>query len=406
MALVLRPSTKHQCHLCPKSFSRAYHLRSHLDAHQGIQRYCCTICQTLFVRRNDLRAHTIEQHSIDNEKPAFYCRQVDPNGAVRGCGNSFARKSLLARHLRGAKAASCRGVAQVSTSPQAKALSDVIERVRQEGIDAMDDEKAAGICRLPTSHALSSVTCDPSTDYALRHVWVLQENSMRSCELVYNHKDARREDLESNIPVKIQCLRQDSFMDWTAISDLVAVEALRTIAGPDTLYRTCYGRLAWNNPVRWRRVYGNAITLTRRLLSIESWRVYKHMSWLSVLVALSSRFNGVEDSLAHITELRRLASILPPPLRSVFSYHAASFRLTLMYEPRCHCRHPPGSWIGKNEHSSKLHKKAAVAFMICLREDNDSSCSMVAHLFVGLTGEAPDNSELSEMANIYTSVGR
>ncbi|KAK3623160.1 hypothetical protein LTR56_021742 [Elasticomyces elasticus] len=46
-----------QCSLCPKHFTRAYNLRSHLRSHNGERPFACTICGKGFARQADRKRH-------------------------------------------------------------------------------------------------------------------------------------------------------------------------------------------------------------------------------------------------------------------------------------------------------------------------------------------------------------
>lgn len=51
-----KPAT-FQCTLCPKRFTRAYNLRSHLRVHTDQRPFCCSICGKTFVRQHDCKRH-------------------------------------------------------------------------------------------------------------------------------------------------------------------------------------------------------------------------------------------------------------------------------------------------------------------------------------------------------------
>lgn len=46
-----------QCHLCPKRFTRAYNLRSHLRTHPDERPFVCRSCGETFAREHDLQRH-------------------------------------------------------------------------------------------------------------------------------------------------------------------------------------------------------------------------------------------------------------------------------------------------------------------------------------------------------------
>ena len=311
MALALRPSTKHQCHLCPKSFSRAYHLRSHLDAHQGIQRYCCTECQTLFVRKNDLRTHLMEKHSASNEKPAFRCHKVGPNGAVRGCGKVFVRKSLLLRHLRGAKAVACRDEAALPASLPSQSFSENAAVAPGRGSDGIEAEAIEEVYHLPASHL-------PQVGAAMGILQKHREHQNVPDSSVHEHWSPLRR-LEFSDLTNIQWFSQDSFVDWDFVSTQVAFDGLHLIRYllrfPN--YSFCFKR----NFVQWRCIYGSALTLTRKRLTEDRGSASTLMRWLTFLVFVSRYIREDQDCRTHTSELRRRCELVGTSGRAMgFSY--------------------------------------------------------------------------------------
>jgi uncharacterized Zn-finger protein len=51
-----RPSS-FQCNLCPKKFTRAHNLRSHLRTHSDERPFVCTVCGKGFARQHDRKRH-------------------------------------------------------------------------------------------------------------------------------------------------------------------------------------------------------------------------------------------------------------------------------------------------------------------------------------------------------------
>jgi Zinc finger, C2H2 type len=101
------PARKHpasfQCNLCPKRFTRAFTLRTHLRNHTDERPFACTICSRSFVRQHDRKTHE-KTHAGEHK---YVCRGTSPEGPW-GCGQSFTRASNLARHLRGPAGRHCR----------------------------------------------------------------------------------------------------------------------------------------------------------------------------------------------------------------------------------------------------------------------------------------------------------
>src|ERR1700722_4313601 len=85
-----------QCHLCPKRFTRAYNLRSHLRTHTDERPFVCTVCGKAFARQHDRKRH----EGLHSGEKKFICRGELGSGAQWGCGRRFARADALGRHFR------------------------------------------------------------------------------------------------------------------------------------------------------------------------------------------------------------------------------------------------------------------------------------------------------------------
>jgi len=85
-----------QCNLCPKRFTRAYNLRSHLRTHTDERPFVCTVCGKAFARQHDRKRH----EGLHSGEKKFVCKGVLKNGESWGCGRRFARADALGRHFR------------------------------------------------------------------------------------------------------------------------------------------------------------------------------------------------------------------------------------------------------------------------------------------------------------------
>jgi hypothetical protein len=85
-----------QCTLCPKRFTRAYNLRSHLRTHTDERPFVCTVCGKAFARQHDRKRH----EGLHSGEKKFVCRGTLKAGANWGCGRRFARADALGRHFR------------------------------------------------------------------------------------------------------------------------------------------------------------------------------------------------------------------------------------------------------------------------------------------------------------------
>lgn len=85
-----------QCNLCPKRFTRAYNLRSHLRTHTDERPFVCTVCGKAFARQHDRKRH----EGLHSGEKKFICRGDLSHGGHWGCGRRFARADALGRHFR------------------------------------------------------------------------------------------------------------------------------------------------------------------------------------------------------------------------------------------------------------------------------------------------------------------
>ncbi|KAK4496549.1 hypothetical protein PRZ48_012529 [Zasmidium cellare] len=85
-----------QCNLCPKRFTRAYNLRSHLRTHTDERPFVCTVCGKAFARQHDRKRH----EGLHSGEKKFVCRGTLQSGSQWGCGRRFARADALGRHFR------------------------------------------------------------------------------------------------------------------------------------------------------------------------------------------------------------------------------------------------------------------------------------------------------------------
>jgi uncharacterized Zn-finger protein len=85
-----------QCTLCPKRFTRAYNLRSHLRTHTDERPFVCTVCGKAFARQHDRKRH----EGLHSGEKKFVCRGELATGGSWGCGRRFARADALGRHFR------------------------------------------------------------------------------------------------------------------------------------------------------------------------------------------------------------------------------------------------------------------------------------------------------------------
>ncbi|EJT73095.1 hypothetical protein GGTG_09945 [Gaeumannomyces tritici R3-111a-1] len=85
-----------QCSLCPKRFTRAYNLRSHLRTHTDERPFVCNVCGKAFARQHDRKRH----EGLHSGEKKFVCKGDLKAGGQWGCGRRFARADALGRHFR------------------------------------------------------------------------------------------------------------------------------------------------------------------------------------------------------------------------------------------------------------------------------------------------------------------
>ncbi|KAI1259269.1 hypothetical protein F5Y18DRAFT_420830 [Xylariaceae sp. FL1019] len=85
-----------QCTLCPKRFTRAYNLRSHLRTHTDERPFVCTVCGKAFARQHDRKRH----EGLHSGEKKFVCKGDLKSSGSWGCGRRFARADALGRHFR------------------------------------------------------------------------------------------------------------------------------------------------------------------------------------------------------------------------------------------------------------------------------------------------------------------
>lgn len=70
-----------QCTLCPKRFTRAYNLRSHLRTHTDERPFVCTVCGKAFARQHDRKRH----EGLHSGEKKFVCKGELKQGGHWGC---------------------------------------------------------------------------------------------------------------------------------------------------------------------------------------------------------------------------------------------------------------------------------------------------------------------------------
>ncbi len=139
-----------QCTLCPKRFTRAYNLRSHLRTHTDERPFVCTVCGKAFARQHDRKRH----EGLHSGEKKFVCKGDLKAGGQWGCGRRFARADALGRHFRSEAGRIC-----------IKLLLDeeMLERQRLWNEQRMQQAAAQGMVLQQPSMMMPGL--DPNTGY-------------------------------------------------------------------------------------------------------------------------------------------------------------------------------------------------------------------------------------------------
>ena len=92
----IKPLANFHCTHCPRRFTRAYNLRSHLRTHTDERPFACTVCVKAFSRKNDCRSH----ERLHSGEKRFGCEGDLKAGGRWGCGRRFERVTALERHFK------------------------------------------------------------------------------------------------------------------------------------------------------------------------------------------------------------------------------------------------------------------------------------------------------------------
>lgn len=162
-----------QCNLCPKRFTRAYNLRSHLRTHTDERPFVCTVCGKAFARQHDRKRH----ESLHSGEKKFVCKGELKNGGQWGCGRRFARADALGRHFRSEAGRICiKPLQDEEMAERMRAWSEQQREQQQQFQQAMALQGSPGMPGMPMdpNAAAASYPMDPSGNLILPQALLAQ----------------------------------------------------------------------------------------------------------------------------------------------------------------------------------------------------------------------------------------
>jgi hypothetical protein len=94
------------CDQCNTKFTRKHNLTIHMRTHNApaSKEFICSSCRKGFARQGDRTRH---ERTFHGESKIYTCGGALKSGAQWGCGQTFNRKDVLARHYRSEKGRNC-----------------------------------------------------------------------------------------------------------------------------------------------------------------------------------------------------------------------------------------------------------------------------------------------------------
>jgi len=80
----------HGCPICPKRFKKMAHMELHMAIHTGERRFPCSVCGRKFTQSSAARKHEVTQHTVDGGR----CHECEI------CGQRFNRPMIRDAHVR------------------------------------------------------------------------------------------------------------------------------------------------------------------------------------------------------------------------------------------------------------------------------------------------------------------
>ncbi|KAL1841177.1 hypothetical protein VTJ49DRAFT_7346 [Mycothermus thermophilus] len=159
-----------QCTLCPKRFTRAYNLRSHLRTHTDERPFVCTVCGKAFARQHDRKRH----EGLHSGEKKFVCKGDLKRGGQWGCGRRFARADALGRHFRSEAGRIC--IKPLLDEEMAERMRQWEEGQRQQAQQAMAAAgmQPGGMPMMPPVDPNTGYPMDASGNYMLPQALLAQ----------------------------------------------------------------------------------------------------------------------------------------------------------------------------------------------------------------------------------------
>ncbi|KAK4227436.1 hypothetical protein QBC38DRAFT_192939 [Podospora fimiseda] len=158
-----------QCTLCPKRFTRAYNLRSHLRTHTDERPFVCTVCGKAFARQHDRKRH----EGLHSGEKKFVCKGDLKTNGQWGCGRRFARADALGRHFRSEAGRICiKPLLDEEINERARQWNE--QRMHQAAVQQGMAMQQGGMMMPPNIDPNTGYPMDPNGNYMLPQALLAQ----------------------------------------------------------------------------------------------------------------------------------------------------------------------------------------------------------------------------------------